>query len=226
MKEYPKKYEDVFSGERALKKCDINKVMSDDGLGGYEYAKTIRDAILNFQESIFDNLVKVVWLSRKFVYEGKPRLLKHCNGFWIDSAFAIFMRNYVGIDNRLIFRDDMFSKIETYFNDFFEDFEARNPFEEKMKFPYSHITLEYLIVVYQMEERLDLLKIADDRKIPYPKFLDYVVNYISNYNEEHGGEHSEYVFGLSKSYLPYVQVIKNKKYEGRKRNKTRRSKKT
>jgi len=215
MKEYAKKYEDVFSGERALKKCDINRVMSDNGWSGEKYAKIMRESIIEFQESIFNNLLKIIWLSRRFVYGGKPRLHKNRNGCWIDSAFAIFMRNYVGLDNRLILRDDMFSKIETYIDDFFEDFDARNPFEEKMIFPYSYITLEYLIIVYQMDERIDLLNIAEKNKLSYTKFLDYIVNYISSYNEEHGGEHSEYVFGLSQSYLPYVQVIKNKKYEGR-----------
>jgi len=218
MKEYKKEYEDVFSGERTLKKCDINKVMSDNGLDGHEYAKVMRDTMLDFQEDIFNNLIRVIWLSRKFVYSGKPRLKTRKNGYWLDSAFAIFMRNYVGLDNRLIFRDDMFSKIETYIDDFFEDFNASNPFEDKMIFPYSHITLEYLIIVYQMDERLDLLAIAEKNKLSYTKFLDYVVNYISSYNEDHGEEHSDYVFSLSKSYLPYVQVIKNKKYEGRRNN--------
>ena len=219
MKEYPKKYEEVFSGERTLKKCNINNVMSDNGWDGYEYAKIFKKEVLDFQKVIFDKLIKSVWLSRRFVYGGKPRLLKNGNGCWLDGAFAIFMRNHVGVDNRMIFRNDMFSKIRTYIDDFFEDFDARNPFEEKMKFPYEYITLEYLIIVYQMDERLDILNIAEEKKMSYAEFLDYVVNYISSYNEEHNEEYPEYVFGLSQAFMPYVQVIKNKKYEGRKTRK-------
>lgn len=222
MKEYPKKYESVFSGERALKKCDIDRVTSDTGWEGRKYAKIFRDSMLDFQESMFDHLVKNIWLVRRFVYGGKPRLQKSRNGCWLDSAFAIFMRNHVGVDNRMVFRNDMFSKIEVYLDDFFHDFDARNPFEEELKFPYEHITLEYLVTVYQMEERLDLLNIAEREKLTYTEFMDYVVNYISSYNEEHGGEHSEYTFGLSQSFMPYVQVIKNKKYEGR-NNKKRKA---
>jgi len=209
MKNYKKTYEDTYSAERSIKRCDINKVSTDIDLTVNDYKEKIRKTILSFQKEVFNHLVKISWLNRRFVYDGKPRINKCSNGFYLDRAFGVFMRNYVGVENRMIGKNNLYTKIETYFDDFFEDFDARNPFEEEMEFPYKHITLEYLIVVYQMSERLELLGYAEKEKMPYVKFLDYVINYICNFNEEHNDY--QYIIKVSNMFMPYV-----KKYEGAK----------
>lgn len=206
MKNYKKTYESIFTSSRSLKKCNINKVSTDINLSGDEYRKLMRKTIISFHKDIFNNLVKLFWLNRRFVYNGKPRCKKRRNGHILDTAFGVFMRKYVGLDNRMISKNKIYTKIETYLDDFFKDFDARDPFKEKMEFPYKHITLDYLIVVYQMPERLELLKYAEDNNLSYIEFLDYVINYVYNYNEENNDR--EYIFMMVNTFfMPYVKVI-------------------
>jgi hypothetical protein len=66
-------------------------------------------------------------------------------------------------------------------------FDVDSPFEnpDYYKFPYKNISPDFLILVWRMKERLALLKIADEKKMTYAVFMDYVINYIYCYNEEH-----------------------------------------
>jgi hypothetical protein len=199
MKEYEKRYEDVYSGERSKKKCDISLVSSDMGHSGAEFAKILRDEMLSFEELLFDKIVKISWLMRRFCYKGFPRTKVRNNGFCTDSAFGVFMRHHVGVEIKIITINNFFNKVITYLDDFFTDFDARDPFKEKLVFPFKNITLDYLVLVYQLPDRMEFLKIADDKKMSYVEFLDYVVNYISCENEQ-GNE--EFYFKVNKSYIP------------------------
>lgn len=203
IKKYPKTYEDVHTSERSLKRCKLDKVGTDIGLSADDYCKLIKKTFLDFQGMVFDNLVKTIWLMKRFCYDGIPRKMMRGNG-WIDFTFGVFMRHHAGVENRLITRDHVYSKIVSYFEDFFPDFDALNPFEQKFEYPYKNVSFEYLIVVYQMEERLEFLQEAEDKKMGYTEFLDYIINYINCYNEEVGSDY--YIFVYSHSFVPYVRV--------------------
>jgi len=217
MKNYSKQYEDVFTSGPSFKHCRIDKISVSDGSNLDEYITQARETTHSFYDMTFSYLVKMVWLYRRFCFDGKRRLQLGRNGIQVDGGFAKFFRHYVGIDTKLITRNDFLSKIITYLDDFFPGFDDGDPFKDDYKYPYKTVALEYLVVVYQMPERLELLQYADDKKMKYTEFLDYMINYVNCYNEEHG---TVYDFILSYSFIPYVKVRKKNEGRGTKKEKT------
>lgn len=181
MKKYEKNYEDLFRNERTLKKCKIEKIKAEGFPVIEEYQSELKESLHNFQTSIFDHLVLIYWLFNRFRYNGQKRK-RFGNGHALDAAFAVFLRNVIGFDTRLITSNHFFSAIMSYIYDFFPDFDLGNPFEQKYKYPYKYMTLECLVAVYQIPERMELLKEGEDKRMSYVEFMDYVVNYILSYN--------------------------------------------
>ena len=184
--DFKKEYEDVFTSERALKKCRIERVSTDIGISSDEYQNMLRSTINEFQLFLYDYIVKIMWLFRRYCYNGKRRIPMRSNGWMLDGSFGVFMRNYVGYDCRFITDYNVFKRIISYFDDFYIDFDISNPFKGKYEYPYEYMNLECLILVYAMPERLELLKRGERRKMKYLEFVDYVINYINCYNEKHG----------------------------------------
>jgi len=209
-KYYPREYEYVFTSDRLLKKCKPEKVSVYNDIPGDvdKYIVTLRKTILTFQKEIFDYIVKIVWLFRRFRYNNRRRVKTNRNGIELDGAFSVFMKHYVGVDHRfLMTRNIPYTRIISYFDDFFPAFDDGNPFEDKYEYPYKNITLEYLGIVFHIFERLDMLKYCDEENMSYDEFLDYVINYINCYNDEHG---KTYEFMFNSTAMPYVKNIKRK----------------
>ena len=206
-KEYKKEYEDVFSSERLAKKCKIEKVSVSDGTDINLYINKMRDTLEEYQLSLFDKLVKIHWLFRRFCYKDKRRKKTYKNGFELDGAFGVFMRKFVGMDSKIITKNHTNQVVATYLDSFFPDFDLSNPFESKYEYPYKYMKFEALVLVNNMPERMELLAIGERRKMGYGEFFDYVINYINCFNEEHG---ETYEFVFSNMVLPYI-----KKYEGK-----------
>ncbi len=213
MKQYPKTYELVFSDCKKIdRKCKLEKIKTYNDIpkSNIEYIQLFKNTIKKFHKDFFDSLVKYTWLTRRFCYDGKRRKKIMGNGTYSDSAFGVFMRNYVGYDNRSIMINSYSGRITSYFDDFFLNFDEGNPFEEEYAYPYKFISIDYLLLVYQMPERLEILQYAEDNKISYVKFLDYILNYISCYNEEHG---EVYIFILTSKNVGFPFIKYNKNYE-------------
>lgn len=214
---YPKIYEDVFTAKdrkqnRGIKKCKIDKVSTDYDFTTEEYIGLMQKTIGDFEINFFNELVKIVWLMRRYCYKGKNRTKNRFNGFELDGSFGVFMRYHVGYEHRLITRNQISYKLTSYIKDFFPDFNALNPFKDEDKsefeYPYKHISLGFLTVVYQMPERIELLEHAEKNKMKYTEFLDYVLNYIENYNADKGYDY--YIFYLhSYNITPYVGINKS-----------------
>ena len=201
MKNYEKRYEDVFTSERTLKKCEIGKVTLS-GLSVEEYQLKLRDQFRKYELDVFDGLVKLVWLLQKFSYNGMTRgRVAEAHNNYLDGAFGVFTRHFIGYDHRVITRDDMINKVITYFYDFFPDFDINDPFKSKYEYPYKYMNFGCLIMVYQMPERLDLLDHGEKLGMNHTRFNDYVINYISCYNEEHG---DTYRMNFPFTYVNYV----------------------
>lgn len=208
MREFHKKFEDVYSNPLKLKKCDLSQITTDIGLNVYEYIDSMKKMMRHFEMNLFDNLVKYVWLTRRFYYKGEQRLKYFQNGHSLDGAFGVFMKHHIGTD-KAVFNGKSIYKVLTYFKDFFPDMDKKNPFEEKMEFPYKHIGLSYLCVVYQMDDRLEFLDYAEKNKMRYTEFLDYMINYMYCVNEENDKE--IYKWSFVSFNLPFVNVLaKNK----------------
>lgn len=206
-KKYSREYERVFTGdELILKKCNVNDVtVFNDVLSIVDYQNKFKETVKDFYSNSFDNLIKMVWLSGKFCYRGFKRKTGVSNGTQNDRAFGVYTRHFIGYDNRFVMGSlGPFCKVASYFEDFFPNFHEGNPFEEEYKYPYKHMTLECLVVVYKMPERLDLLAEGEKEKMSYTEFLDYVLNYINCYNAEHG---DKYIFAFSYVFMPYIKII-------------------
>lgn len=188
IKQYPKTYEDLFSSDSEnnpqTQKLDLNAV-SIDGMEFNEYVTTYKDFLNDFYLSLFNESVKFVWLRRKFCYRGERVVSQMIgNSYALCLAFAKFTRRVLGRDVQVITKNDFFKSIEKKLDTFFPAFDERNPFTdpESYKFPFKNISIDFFPVVSQLDDWLDLLKIADEKKMSYAKFVDYVINYV--YNED------------------------------------------
>lgn len=206
--DFEKQYEDVYTSDKGLARCDFDKVSTDIGLSLAEYAVTFRQFLQQQQATVFENLVKIVWLSRRFMYNGRRRKKLGQNGWNLDSAFGIFIKRVVGYDASFFYSSHG-TAVASYLDEFFSDFDINNPFDNKYDYPYKHMTLECLSLVYKMKERNELLKRGESRKMTVPEFYDYVINYISCYNEKYG---DTYKFSFQHWAPRYIQIL-NKKDE-------------
>lgn len=212
MEEYPNEYEKVESNpERLAKYCAIREItpFGDEYPNTTAYLGTFRETVLEMEHNYFDGIVKFMWLARKFMFRGKLRKKYRRNGYYPDRAWGMFLRNYVGLDNRIWFtRHSLLTKIVTYMDDFFPNFDEGNPFKEKYEFPFKFITLDYLYVVIDLPERMDLLRIAERKQLPYTEYLDYLSNYVGCYNDRHGKEILRTMF--INPNAPHIKVLKDK----------------
>lgn len=131
-------------------------------------------------------LVENTWLALHFIYRGKRRKRLFANGVWYERAYSYFMRNIVGNGLYTLTRSRWYYRMASYLNDLYPDLLSSNPFEEpeRFVFPYATVTLDHMYLVYQMDERFDLLKIAEERGMMYDKFFDYVINYTYTENDK------------------------------------------
>lgn len=207
MKFYKQTYESIFRSKRTLKKCNIDKVGAGKVISVPKYINMLSGTMFEMQRVMFDYLVKMTWLFRQFHYDSAKRNNVNLNGHELDSAFGVFMRNTVGIESRIVTMNNVFPKVVTYFDEFFPGFDDLDPFKDKLEYPFKNIGLEFLTVVYQMKERMELLEHCDKSKMGYSEFLDFVINYVFNYNDDCGYEH--YTFRITRNHFqPYVKANK------------------
>ena len=188
MHHHPKTYEDVFSSEPLSSKNRIKlESISIENMETDEYMSLFKTFLSEFYSDLFSQCIKLSWLRRKFTYAGKKaKIPMYASSRSFVGKFTKFIRRFLGHDIQIITKGYFFSKLETYyFNTLFPGFEEGNPFTnpEYYKFPYQNISLEYLILVYQLDDRFELLKEADKQKMSYAVFLDYVINHLFTENE-------------------------------------------
>lgn len=208
MKIYEDKYEKVFTGyEKTSKKCNIDEVSPYNNIPSNTslYVNEFKKEMKAFEVDTFDHLVKITWLRRRFCYKGDRRMRNGKNGHVLDSAYALFTRYHVGFETRFLYRSN-FAKIVTYLDDLFPNFDEGNPFKESYKYPYKVITLSHMVLVYQMEDRIELLEYADKKGLSYVEFLDFIINHINCHNDELGKNEYEFLFS-SGDFLHYVKKM-------------------
>lgn len=207
MKIYESCYEKVFTEQEDFsKRCDVSKVSTFNNvpLNTTLYINEFRSEMKAFEIDTFNHLVKITWLRRRFCYRGERRTRNKSNGRILDTAYGLFIRNFVGYDTKFLFGSS-FSRIVGYMDDFFPNFDEGNPFEEDYKYPYKVMTLSHLSLVSNMDERMELLEYAEKHKLTYVKFLDYIINYINCYNEEL--EENKYEFIFRYNSLPCIKKV-------------------
>jgi len=214
-KNYKKNYEDVFSSERFLSGCKPERVSIFGDMNIDKYIKLFKEEMGGLEKELFDRLVKICWLFKQFQYGDYRRKNLGRNNRYIDKAFAIFMRYYVGHESRTVWP---YRKVMYYMEDFFPNFLLGDPFKQEHKYPYKYMTFADLTLVYQMPERMELLKYGEAKKMQRVDFIDYIINYIMCYGEEHDRINTKkptYIFqqslrGSVTNFLPYIRY---KKYD-------------
>jgi hypothetical protein len=184
---YKKQYEDIYTVDHLKQyKLDLDQI-SGVTMAYDEYTDQFKDLLKCFYFDLFNYYVKLSWLRRNFVY--KNRKIKYPinhNPQYLNSAFLKYLRRIVGMDIQIITRGINFSAIESYFDELFPGFEEGNPFEnpEYYKFPFKNLSIDFLLAVYHMEERVMLLKEADRVEMTIAQFYDFVVNHVKCLNDE------------------------------------------
>jgi hypothetical protein len=209
MKHYEKRYEDYYDLEYAGKWCDINDI-SAEGLDLGIYRKMIREVLQKSEIDYFDAIVKFHWLRNKFRYKGKRRVLNKSNGVRMDAAFGLFLRWYTDYSGQVLLSNHIHREIEKYLKDFFPDLDERDPFKEDLKFPFRFMSFEDMVLVANMDERMDLLAYGEVHELSHTSFVNYVLNYISCLNEESGK--TVYMFMPRHVRTGNLQIIAKNKY--------------
>lgn len=208
-KEYEREYEKVYTdNKRNNRKCKLEQVSpyNSNPQNTALYIEKFRKEAREFDLDTFGHIVKLTWLSRRFCYGGKRRVENRRNGVYLDGAFGVFMRYYVGHDTKFVTANrETLVKVASYLDDFFPNFDEGDPFCEDYAYPFEHLSLSCLVVVYQMDERLDILRACERRKLTYSEFLDYVINYIECLNAELGKRKYELIH--SNHFMIYVKKM-------------------
>jgi hypothetical protein len=210
MKHYRKIYEDVFATDKEENKAHRLRLekISVDNMRLEEYTSLFHTFLNGFYKQLFDGCVRVSWLRRKFKFHGKPPILPmNKNSIPLCLAFSKFLKRNVGNDIQVLTRGKFFSKVESYFEDFFPGFMDGDPFENPRyyAFPYKNISIEYLVSVHQLEDRLGLLKEADEKNMTYAVFMDYVINHILSANDELGRNRFEVRHDKERNFPIYIK---------------------
>ena len=217
MKNYKKIYEDVFSIDHDASRVKLNlDAVKIRGMEFDPYVELFGNFLKDFYLNLFNYCVKLSWLRRIFCYHGKKTSLPMMkNGILLNLAFVKILRRIVGRDIQIITRGKFFSQIESYFKDFYPGFLDGNPFEnpEYYKFPYKNISIDFLFIVHQLDDRLELLKEADDKKMSYSTFVDFAINHALSKNDELGKQ--RYILNKQVNYAFYI--VDTKKIKAKKR---------
>lgn len=210
VKPYPKTYEDTCRIDKWLSKRE--KYVGSWGEPGFDLRAEFRKFYREVHPVLFGFFVKQVWLDQHFTYSGKRRVKRYANGPGVDVAYAQFLRIAVGTNQRALTANFCFLPTSTYFIDFFPDFLIDNPFKnpEKYKYPYESVSLDFLSLVYQMDNRLALLAEAEEKGMSYAEFMNWVINWAFCHNEDIGEE--KYQLHSGRSAWFFIRNMKLKQF--------------
>lgn len=220
MNHHNKTYENVFSEDipNSKSRLQVDNI-SAVGMELNQYRSLTHNFLRDMYSDLFLNCVKLSWLRRKFVFCGAKTVIPiQKNSRVLANAFTKFLRRNIGNDIQMVTKSRFFNKLELYyFDQLFPEFEDEDPFTNPsyFAFPYKNISMEFLFVVYQLEDRFELLEEADKRNMSFAVFLDYVLNHTLSENEELGYNRYE-LTQWSDRRSPYYfkdnnKILKNKK---------------
>ena len=223
-KSYAKRYEDVYMTPRCKKVCDSSKISVASGsISLEEYESRIKEVFSDFNAMMWEKSVKYCWLSMNFDYDGNRMFGAYDNGIVIDYSFAVFQRGKLGVDSRA-FSDDPFKTwytMRSYVLQIYPDIGfGKDPWKEEFPFPFPTLGISCMYFVRNIPERLGLLEYGESKKMGILEFMDYVINYISCYNDEKGYKY--YLVGYQKAFrsqvpsvsVQYMRIIANEDIEG------------
>jgi len=164
MKEFPKQFRDIVK----LRKRDKFRIKIKKN----ELQSICRNAMMEYNQAIYKITVIDLW----------AQYMSGINKDNLRSSFKGFMIRLIGQDFSLIRKNGVYPIIESYIKDFIPSVRKITDIN-KIEFPYKNIGILHLIFVATMDERLGLLKVAEERNMSYIDFVNYVGNYIGHMND-------------------------------------------
>lgn len=161
-------------------------------------------------DTLFEMIVKQVWIENMFTYRGARRKGRYGNGVAQDWAYSKFMKAIVGYSQKSLTSGRLFYSVPTYFEDMFPDFMVNDPFDnpELYKFPFKNLTIDFLFFVANHHERMEMLKYADEKNMTIEEFENWGYNQAMCYNVEKNKE----IYSLKRtSFIPYLSRAKKRK---------------
>lgn len=208
-------YEKIFvqdGGERKMYKRyfrydKIEKPVNFDNI--VEFRDTFNVFLKKASNESWYNSVCLKWLIANFKVKGKDGILSFKASV---NVFNVWIRESVGINYDFLYQSFTYKALSTYFDEIFPDFQKENPFKDPplYDFPFKFITVDYLMFVYQIPERMALLKQAEQQHMSFNAFADFVINYTSKCNFVDDEE--KYYFKRNESLSQIASFIKNKEY--------------
>ena len=158
--------------------------------------------------SLFDMVVKQQWLEQKLSFSGSRRARRCGNGHGVEMAYSYFMTGIVGVSQKFLTHNKLLFYVVDYFKDFFPNFSDHDPFKEPeyFKYPYKHVTIDFLYVVRECHNRKELLDYAEEKKMTIQSFIDWALNWVVSYNIEKGEEIYEVI--RDRNFFVYFKKVK------------------
>jgi hypothetical protein len=175
-----------------------------------------------WEMTLFSQAVKIAWLDAVTRYRGEKLVERSLvrafpKNFSKDEfrtaglrgTFAVELERELGTAFLPVKQSTaFFRRVSSYIFHFFprEFFTDHDPFSDTdyFEYPFKHVTLEYLVFVYLMDERFEILKMAEEGEWALDYFRDWVVNYAYSFNIDYGDD----VYLLIKDKLsgntPYI----------------------
>lgn len=101
-----------------------------------------------------------------------------------------------------------------YVNELFPEFLKDNPFEspEKYRFPFKFINLDHMAFVMYCDDRMEILRYADEREMAYFDFVNWAANHELSQKDSLGRD--KYSIGQIVPLWPCIRRVRyDKKYE-------------
>ena len=186
MKKYEKIYEDVIKTKpRSLKTFNSSHIYLPKGKSMKEYVQHAKDYAHEVSELFFSTYIKGYWLSYA-IGTRKGKRTKEGGGLR-STIKSVIDKELVGHDVHPWSRETLYW-LSVYIDDWFPSLINEDPFsaEKEYQYPYKHVTIDFLYVVHQMPQRAELLLEAEEKKMKFNDFCNFVVNFVFCHNDEKG----------------------------------------
>lgn len=174
------KYQQLFTAKprcRGYKKERLG--FKDTQISLEQAANEYHEMMWSIQRRLFSVLMKAEWLDRHILYNNEAVPLKnHRRGMVFNTALKKFWTDYIGFSRSFLIID-YFRDIRSYADDFFPNFDEINPLEYDFPYPFEYMTLECLLLVYKLPDRMILLREGEDKKLSMLEFQDYLLAWMS-----------------------------------------------
>lgn len=194
--------------KRYFKYDKIQKPINFDSIA--EFRDVFHDFLKTGSLDMWNNSVRLNWLLANFKVKGNYGTLSFKTS---ANVFSPWMRESVGINYDFLYQGFTYKALATYMDEVFQyPFQQNNPFKnpELYQYPFKFITVDFMMLVYQIPERMDLLRYADDKRMNFNAFADYVINYTSKCNFV--DEEEMYEFRRNVNMGQTISFIKYKNY--------------